>query len=150
MIALEGPRRHYRVVRFGAVVGSLEPPGWLTDGAMTVGDQAWRLVRSGRQYAARGPVDLTAERARWSLRWEITGTAAPYFIEAAGSVSRQWRVVRGRKEIGRSDIQGFWTPKAAIALPDDVPPVDQVFLLWIMQDGIYRRTNGATASGGDG
>jgi hypothetical protein len=148
VIALEGPKRHYRVVRLGAVVGSLEPPGWLTDGAMTVGDQAWRLVRAGRQYAARGPSDLTAERDRWSLRWEIAGTAAPYLIEAAGTVSRQWRVVRGRKEIGRSDIRGFWTPRAAIALPDDVPPADQVFLLWIMQDGIYRRANGATVSNG--
>jgi hypothetical protein len=147
MIALEGSRRHYRVVRFGVEVGWLEPPGWLADGAMGIGEQTWRLVRSGRQYAARGPQDVTAERDRWGLRWEIAGSAAPYCIELAGTVSRQWRVVRGRKEIGRSDIQGFWTPKAAVALPDDVPPVDQVFLLWIMQDGIYRRTNGATVSG---
>jgi hypothetical protein len=145
VIALEGGRRHYRVVRHGAEIGSLEPPGWLTDGAMSVGEQSWRLVRSGRQYAARGTEsDLLAERARWGLRWEIEGTTAPYLIEAAGTVSRQWRVVRGRKEVGRSDIQGFWTPKAAIALPDDVPLVDQVFLLWIMQDGIYRRNSGAS------
>jgi len=63
-------------------------------------------------------------------------------------MSRQWRVLRGRKEIGRSDIKGFWTPKAAIELPDDVPPPDQVFLLWIMQDGIYRRNAGATGASG--
>jgi hypothetical protein len=148
VIALDGGRRNYRVVRDGDVIGSLEPPGWLTDGAMSVGEQSWRLVRSGRQYAARGAQsDLTAERARWGLRWEIVGSVAPYYVEAAGTVSRQWRVLRGRKEIGRSDIQGFWTPKAAIALPDDVPAVDQVFLLWIMQDGIYRRTNGAAGGG---
>jgi hypothetical protein len=147
VIELDGGRRHYRVLRCGSEVGALDPPGWLTDGAMSVAGQTWRLVRSGRQYAARGQcVDLTAERARWALRWEIVGTDAPYFIESANAMSRQWRVLRGRKEIGRSEVKGFWTPKAAIALPDDVPPPDQVFLLWIMQDGIYRRTTGASGA----
>ena len=150
MIALEGNRRLYRVVRHGAVVGSVRPPGWRSDGAITVGDATWTLTRTGRSYAARGPrSQATGERTRSSIQWDVVGSGGSYRLESASGIralGRQWRVLRGGAEIGRSDVRGFWTPRAALVLPDDVPPLDQAFLLWLVQDGIYRRTNGAAAS----
>jgi hypothetical protein len=144
---LDGGRRRYRVLHHGSPIGSLRPARWWSDGTMRVGDRAWILTRTGRRYTARGPrSELSAERDRWALRWNVAGTGAPYHVEVARAAGRQWRVLRGDVEIGRSDIRGFWTPKAAVALPDDVPPADQLFLLWLMQDGIYRRSSRTSAA----
>lgn len=134
----------------GEPVAEVDPEFWREGAAVQVGGQGWQFGRDGRERLALpadgGPPLLRARTTGfWRSAWVVEGDGVHYEIGPQGFTGRTQRVLRDGQQVGTGGTSGVWSGRATLDLDPSVPPVHQLFLLWISQI-IRRRAQAAAGS----
>lgn len=130
----------------GEQVATADPEFWREGAELQIADQTWRFERDGRERVARLSTNpRTVLRATkpsvWRDRWVVKGEGVTYEIASEGFLGRTHSVQRDGKRVGTARTAGTWSWRPVLEIDPSVPPVHQLFLLWISQ--IIRRRNQA-------
>lgn len=137
----------------GEQVATVAPEFWREGAELVIAGQTWQFARDGRDRVARlsspagdQPVVLRAHRKSFfSQAWLVEGEGVHYEIGPESFFSARQHVLRDGQRVGTGDKVSFWRARATLDLDPSVPPVHQVFLLWISHI-IRRRAEAAAAS----
>lgn len=134
----------------GEPVASVDPEFWREGAELVIGGQTWEFTRDGSDRIAR----LAGEthellRARrkgfFSAAWIVEGDGVTYEIGPQFMASTH-RVQRNGQLIGEAPKVGFWSPRACLDVDPSVPPIHQLFLLWLSHIIRRRAASAAAAS----
>lgn len=134
----------------GEQVASVDPEFWREGAELVIGGQTWEFTRDGSQrIARRAGEERELLRARrkgfFSSAWIIEGEGVTYEIGPQFMASAH-QVRRNGQLIGEAPKAGFWSSRACLDVDPSVPPIHQLFLLWLSH--IIRRRSQAAASSG--
>ena len=134
----------------GEQVAALDPEFWREGAELVIADQAWEFTRDGSDRIARRAGESAARlRARrpsfWSPSWVVDGQGVTYEVARASMFGSGHEIFRDGQLIGEGRQAGFWSSRASLDVDPSVPPVDQLFLLWISHI-MRRRAAGAAAA----
>lgn len=134
----------------GEPVAEVDPEFWREGAELQVGGQTWQFGRDGSERVARpagggAPLLRARRKGFFSSAWIVEGEGAHYEIGPQGFGGRTQRVLRDGRPVGTGGTSGFWSGRATLDLDPSVPPVHQLFLLWISHL-IRRRAQSAAAS----
>lgn len=134
----------------GEQVATVDPETWREGAELVIAGQAWTFGRDGRDRVARlarNPrvVLRATKKSAWRSAWTITGDDASYEIGPEGFWQTTHRVQRDGRPVGIGKSAGTWSSRATLDLDPSVPPMHQLFLLWISHL-IRRRAAAAAAS----
>jgi len=135
----------------GEEVATAVPARWREGAELFVAGDTWRFERDGKDRVARlarNPrVTLRASRKSvWRSGWVIMGEGVTYEVDPAGLWVTTHRVLRDGQPVGTGRTPGFWSSRPTLDLDPSVPPVHQLFLLWISH--IMRQRQAAAAAAG--
>lgn len=133
----------------GEQVATVDPEFWREGAELVIGDQTWEFGRDGGDRVARlaGTADVVLRASRksfFSAAWIVEGDGATYEI-GPQFMSATHRVLRDGVPIGTAPNAGFLSSRACLDVSSSVPPMHQLFLLWISHI-IRRRAASAAAS----
>lgn len=134
----------------GEPVASVDPEFWREGAELVIGDQTWEFTRDGSHRVARLAGDsrdlLRAHRKSFfSSAWIVEGEGVSYEIGPQFMASAH-QVRRNGQLIGEAPKAGFWSSRACLDVDASVPPIHQLFLLWLSH--IIRRRDAAAAASG--
>lgn len=134
----------------GEPVAHVDPEFWREGAELTIADQTWEFAGDRRERVARLQGSTEAYlRARkksfFNSDWVIAGDGVTYEISRRGFGTAH-HVRRDGQEIGTGKPASFWSGRATLDLDPSVPPVDQLFLLWISHIIRQRDSNAAAAA----
>lgn len=133
----------------GQQVAQVDPQFWGEGGHLTIGDQAWEFGRDGWDRVARVPgtgqvVLRGSKKSLMSSSWLVSGDGADYEIGKQGFFGSTHVVHRDGQQVGSGRTAGFWSSRPVLDLDPSVPPLHQLFLLWLSH--LIRRRDAAAAS----
>lgn len=134
----------------GEPVASVDPEFWREGAELVIGEQTWEFARDGSYRVARMAGerrDLLRARRKsfFSSAWIVEGDGVSYEIGPQFLASAH-QVRRNGQLIGEAPKAGFWSSRACLDVDPSVPPIHQLFLLWLSHI-IRRRSASAAASG---
>lgn len=120
----------------GEQVATADPEFWREGAELVIGGETWRFARDGRDRVAkssRNPrVVLRATGPSiWGDKWVITGDGVTYEVSSEGFLRKTHRVMRDGHRVGTAATAGTWSSRPTLDIDASVPPVHQLFLLWI-------------------
>lgn len=132
----------------GEQVATVDPEFWREGAELDIAGQRWEFGRDGRDRVARVAGDhrvaLRATRkGLFSSAWLIDGGGVSYEI-GPQFFSSTHRVLRDGVSVGTAPPAGFFSSRACLDVDASVPPVHQLFLLWISH--IIRRRSAAAGA----
>lgn len=133
----------------GEQVATADPEFWREGAELEIAGQTWEFGRDLRDRVARVAGDhrvvLRATRKSFfSSAWLVEGEGVSYEI-GPEFLSSTHRVLRDGVQIGTAPKAGFFSSRASLDVDESVPPVHQLFLLWISHI-IRRRAASAAAT----
>ncbi len=138
----------------GRPVAAVDPEFWREGAQVTIADQTWEFTRDGSDRVARlssprgdAPVVLRARRkGLLHSAWLVEGDGRHYEIGPENFWGSTHRVLQDGRRIGTAGKVGFWSPRPTLDIDPSVPPLHQLFLLWVSRI-IRRRAASAAAAG---
>ena len=134
----------------GEPVATADPEFWREGAELVIGGETWRFERDGKERVARSARNpravLRATKPNWWRdAWTVTGDGVTYEIGSEGFLGRTQRVLRDGQRVGTAHTAGAWSSRPVLDVDPSVPPLHQLFLLWISH--IIRKRNAAAAAG---
>ncbi|WP_109473363.1 hypothetical protein [Ornithinimicrobium cavernae] len=135
----------------GEQVATVDPEFWREGAELEIGGRTWQFARDGRDRVARlqGSADPALRATRpsfFSSAWAVHGEGVGYEVRRASLFGNEHLVLREGTPVGTGRTASFWSGRATLDLDPSVPPVHQLFLLWISHL-MRQRANAAAASG---
>lgn len=132
----------------GDEVARVDPEFWREGAELTIGGETWHFGRDGRDRVASIGADPTVRlratrKSFFSSAWLVEGDGVTYEISPQ-FMSSTLRVQRDGQPIGTAPKAGFFGARAALEVDPSVPPMHQLFLLWISH--IIRARSAAAAA----
>ena len=136
----------------GTPVAEVDPKFWREGAELTIADQTWEFARDGRDRVARVPdsgevVLRGGRKSLLSSSWVISGEGVSYEIGRQGFFGSTHAVHRDGQLVGSGRTAGFLSSRPVLDLDASVPPLHQLFLLWISHL-LRRQAASAAASSG--
>jgi hypothetical protein len=132
----------------GSVVGAFEGSPWREGGRIRAGGQEWefRRERYRRLVLAlpQGEFAAADRVSAWSGRWELTTGGRTYELAKAAWYSQRYELRVGAAVVGELHPRGVFGNKADVALPPELPPAVQVFVVAVVMT-LWRREQSAAA-----
>lgn len=134
----------------GTTVATVDPEFWREGAELVIADQTWEFGREGGDRVARlaGATQVTLRASRksfFSSAWIVEGEGVRYEI-GPQFMSSTHQVLRDGTPIGTAPNAGFLSSRACLDVDDSVPPMHQLFLLWISHIIRRRAASAAAAS----
>lgn len=135
----------------GEQVATVDPEFWREGAELVIAGQTWQFARDGGDRIARlasapDQVVLRAtKKGLFSQSWLIRGDGVSYEIGQERAFGTRQQVLRDGQRIGTSDKTSFWASRPTLDIDQSVPPIHQLFLLWISHV-IRKRAEAAAAS----
>jgi hypothetical protein len=134
----------------GTVLGAFQGSPWREGGRIRAAGQEWEFRRDRyRRLALAGPQGEWAAAERislWSGRWQLSTGGRAYELAKAGWWSRRYQLRAGDAVVGELSPRGLFSSKSDAALPAELPPAVQVFVIAVVMT-LWRRENSAAAGG---
>lgn len=133
----------------GQQVAEVDPEFWREGAELHIAGQTWSFARDGRDRVAR-PQDGAAgflrasKKSLMSSSWIVTGDDVTYEIGKKGFFGGTHVVHRDGRQVGSGRTAGMLSSRPVLDLDSSVPPVHQLFLLWISH--IIRKRDAAAAA----
>jgi hypothetical protein len=134
----------------GEQVATAAPDRWREGAELVVGGDIWTFARDGRDRVARlarspRTVLRASKKSVWRSGWVVTGDGVSYEIVPKGLWVTTYYVLRDGLPVGAGRTPGFWSARPTLDLDQSVPPVHQLFLLWITHIMRQRQASAAAA-----
>jgi hypothetical protein len=107
---------------------------WRDKGELRIQGAVYRTHRDGSSYVleSSSKVIARAERPRMLFReFVIEHSGHRYTLRAKSAFRRKFLLFEGESQVGSISAEGFFTRKAAVELPSQLPLVLQVFIIWL-------------------
>lgn len=133
----------------GQEVAEVDPEFWREGAELRIAGQTWSFARDGRDRVAR-PHDSASgslrasKKSLMSASWIVTGDDVTYEIGKQGFFGATHVVHRDGQQVGLGRTASFWSHRPVLDLDPSVPPVHQLFLLWISH--IIRQRDASAAA----
>ena len=149
--------KDYRVLDGARQVAEIDMAWWREEGRLTVGGVSYQVYREKLMSGAflletgHGSALARAEKpSAFFRRFFIEYGERRLTLEAKSLFRRELVLLDGQSEIGRVTPAGFFTRRATVDLPDELPLPAQVFILWLALILWERESDGSPAAGGAG
>ncbi|WP_162802160.1 hypothetical protein [Ornithinimicrobium murale] len=134
----------------GEPVASVDPEFWREGAELVIGDQTREFTRDGSERVARlagagQPLLRARRKGFFSSAWLVEGDGVSYEIGPQFLASAH-QVRRDGELIGEAPKAGFLSSRACLDVDPSVPPIHQLFLLWLSHIIRRRAASAAAAS----
>jgi hypothetical protein len=137
----------------GAVVGAFVGSAWRENGRIQAGYGEWEFRRErSRRFVLTGPQGMAAAADRtslWSNRWQVSVGPKAYELAKPSWLGRRYELRDGGRAVGDLRPRGVSAAKAEVALPPELPPAVQVFVVAVVMT-LWRREQSAATAGAAG
>jgi hypothetical protein len=120
-------------------VAELEIPRFGSMGKLILEERVFEIGREGLLSGdfflteEGGEVVATARKRGFVLRsYEVKIGKASYVLAPGSWFTRKFELLKGSKVIGRVHPEGFWSRRAKVDLPPDMPQQIQAYLTWLV------------------
>ena len=125
----------FTVLRDGALIAEIDISSWGEKGTLTVDGDQYAVYRDG----FLGPfiLDLNdtqvavASKIAFYRSFTVGHQDKTYTLKAASGLGRTFVLLENDQEIGWIAPAGWFTRKATVDLPDQLPLPFRIFLLWL-------------------
>lgn len=107
---------------------------WRDKGELRIQGVIYRAHRDGSSYVLESAAGVVAraERPRMLCReFVIEHSGHRYTLRAKSAFRRKFLLLDGESQVGSISAEGFFTRRAAVELPPELPLVLQVFIIWL-------------------
>lgn len=133
----------------GERVATVDPSFWGERARLLIADQEWEFDKVHGDLVARpagqkAPVLRAGKKGLFSSAWVIEGEGTTYEVSSEGFTGSTHRIMRDGTRVGTAGKGGFWTQRVTLDVDESVPPMHQLFLMWVSH--IIRRRASQAAS----
>jgi hypothetical protein len=141
----------FTVTQGSEVLANIDTSSWGEKGVLTIDAKTYRVYREGLasgDFVLESP-EMIVARARKPSAFRRAFIVEPggrqYTLRASWPFRGAFQLLDGETEIGSISPEGFWTRRAAVVMPQDMPFPLQVFAVWLAII-LWKRDANAAAS----
>ena len=141
----------FSVTQGSEVLANIDTSSWEEKGVLTIDAKTYRVYREGLvsgDFLLESP-EMIVARARkpsaFRRAFIVEHSGRQYSLRTQWPCGRAFRLLDGETEIGSISPEGFWTRRAAVVMPQDMPLSVQVFAVWLVLI-LWKRDAHAAAS----
>jgi len=149
----------FTVLEGSRAVADIDVSWWREKGILTVDGINYKVYREGLMSGTfilelDGVVIACAEKPKGFHRaFLIEYAGKQYTLRAKSAFRREFLLLDGDREIGTLSPKGFFTRRAAVEFPEELPLQTKVFIIWLAVILWKRESDSSAATGtvyGDG
>jgi hypothetical protein len=128
---------NFTVTQGSEVLANIDVSWWRERGVLTIDGKRYRVYREGLasgDFVLESPEIIVARATKPSAfrrAFIVEHSGRQYTLRANWPSRRAFRLLDGETEIGSISPEGFLTRRAAVVMPQDMPLLVQVFVVWL-------------------
>lgn len=125
----------FTVLNDGSPIAEIDVSRRNEKGVLAVDGSTYQVFRDGFTgpfiLELKGTRLATAKKSAFSRSFAVLYEDKSYTLKAAAALRRTFVLLEGDREIGSIIPAGFFTRRATVSLPDQLPLPIKVFLIWL-------------------
>ena len=132
------------------VAQSVDRSSWKDKGELRIQGVTYTARREKGAYvveSAAGVLARAVQPRKWYRTFVVEHSGHQYTLRAKSAFRREFLLFDGSTQIGSLSPEGMFTRRAAVDLPQTLPLVMRVFVIWLTMT-LWKHADAAAAGGG--